>query len=285
MSKLIAISFFCFFLVSTCFCSNIFGNNQRRDFSYYGSGSGSASAGSPFGSASGSASGGLGGTLGGVTSIAQPVLGIVNMPLQYVGVITQTVNGLLGALLPGLSLVANINGNLLNLGTSSISASAFAQNGATVNITISLPACGLLRVVGSIGVLQPVITIVADLLSLVTNLLGSITGALTSSLKIGNTLGIVCAAAPGCQVSLRAIALNGIKVSDDLNLLGGGNLVNNQMSVLITNELLTSCNFVITAQLSVYCPVGQVVDSITGCNFLFGILGGATGGLLGGLLG
>jgi len=250
----------------------------KRGFGYAsGSGSGSASAGGISGS----------GSLSGTLAIAQPVIGIVNMPIQFVGVITQTVNGLLGALLPGLSLVANINGNLLNLGSSSVSASAFAQNGATVNLTISLPACGLLRVVGSIGVLQPVITIVCDLLSIVTNLLGSITGALTSSLRIGNILGISCAAAPGCQVSLRAIALNGIKVSEDLNLLGGGNLLTNQMSVLINNDILSTCNFVITAQLTINCPLTVVTDNITGCRFLFGLLDGVVGGggLLGGLLG
>jgi len=115
--------------------------------------------------------------------------------------------------------------------------------------------------------------------------LNGLTGTLSSTLQLGNNLGIFCQAAPGCTVSLKAIALNGIKISEDLHVLGGSTLLSNQASVAITHDLLSSCNFVITAQLSVNCPVGQVVNSITGCNFLFGLLGGATGGLLGGLLG
>jgi len=279
MAKLIVFSFFCFFLISTCF-----GNS----FSYSGSGSGSASAGSNSVSGSGSAGlNGILGGLGGVNSIAQPVIGLVGMPLQFVGVITQVVDGILGSQLPAVSLIANVStGNILNLGSSSIAANAFIQNGATVNLNISLPGtCGLLRVVASTGLLQPVLSVVADLLSVVTNLLNGLTGSLSSTLQIGNNLGIFCQAAPGCTVSLKAIALNGMQISEDLTVLGSNSLVNNHASVSITNNLLSSCNFILTAQLSVNCPVGQVVNSITGCNFLFGLLGGATGGILGGLLG
>jgi len=277
MAKLIIFSIFCLFLISTCF-----GNS----FSYSGSGSSSAGSNSISGSASSALNGALSG-LGGVNSIAKPVLGLVGMPLQFVGVVTQVVDGILGSQLPAVSLIANLStGNILNLGSSNIAANAFIQNGATVNLNISLPGtCGLLRVVASTGLLQPVLTVVADLLSVVTNLLNGLTGSLSSTLQIGNNLGIFCQAAPGCTVSLKAIALNGAQISEDLTLLGSNSLVNNQASVSINNNLLSSCNFILTAQLSVNCPVGQVVNSITGCNFLFGLLGGATGGLLGGLLG
>jgi len=119
----------------------------------------------------------------------------------------------------------------------------------------------------------------------VSNLLNGLTGSLSSTLQIGSNLGIFCQAAPGCTVSLKAIALNGIRVSEDLTLLGSTTLVNNHASVSIVNSLLSGNNVVLSAQLSVNCPVGQIVNSVTGCNFLFGLLGGATGGLLGGLLG
>jgi len=279
MAKLIVLSLFCFFLISTCF-----GNGG---FSYSGSGSasGSGSVGSNSASAgvSGAVNGALSG-LGGVTSIAKPVIGLVGMPLQYVGVVTQIVDGLLGSQLPAVSLIANINaGNILNLGSSSVTANAFIKNGATVNINITLPGTsGILRVVASTGLLTPILSVVGDLLNVVSNLLNGLTGSLTSTLQIGNNLGIFCQAAPGCTVSLKAIALNGIKVSDDLTLLGSNSLVNNQASVSIVNSLLSANNVVLTAQLSVNCPVGQVVNTVTGCNFLFGLLSGATGGLLGG---
>jgi len=305
MAKLIVFSFLCLFLVSTCFCSNLFANQKNSNagsFSAQGSGSGSASAGSN--SVSGSASGGLAGTLGGLTgnggllggitselngvlSIATPVLGIVGMPLQYIGVVTHIVDGVLGAQLPAVSIVAQLaTGNVLNIGSSSIAANAFIQNGATVNINITLPGTsGILRVVASTGLLQPILSVVGDLLNVVSNLLNGITGSLGATLQIGNNLGIFCQAAPGCTVSLKAIALNGIKVSEDLTLLGSNSLVNSQASVSIVNSLLSGNGVVLTATLSVNCPVGQVVHSITGCNFLFGLLQGATGGLLGGLLG
>jgi len=285
MAKLLAFSFFCFFLLSTCFCSTIFTKRGLTGFSAQGSASGSASAGSN--SVSGSASGGLLGGSGGVLSIAQPVLGIVGMPLQYIGVLTHVVDGVLGAQLPAVSIVANLStGNILNLGTSNIAANAFIQNGATVNINITLPGTsGILRVVASTGLLQPILSVVGDVLNIVSNLLNGITGSLGATLQLGNNLGIFCQAAPGCTVSLKAIALNGVKISEDLNLLGSNSLVNSQASVSIVNSLLSGDNVVLSAQLSVNCPVGQVVNSITGCNFLFGLLGGATGGLLGGLLG
>jgi len=299
MAKLIAFTVFCFFLLSTCFCSTNFITQRgltgsNTGFSAQGSGSGSASAGSN--SASGSASGGLAGTLGGLTgggllgglggvlTIAQPVLGIVGMPLQYIGVVTHIVDGVLGAQLPAVSIVAQLStGNVLNLGSSSIAANAFIQNGATVNINITLPGTsGILRVVASTGLLQPILSLVGDLLNVVSNLLNGITGSLGATLQIGNNLGIFCQAAPGCTVSLKAIALNGIKISEDLTLLGSSSLINSQASVSIVNSLLSGEGVVLSAQLSVNCPVGQVVNSITGCNFLFGLLGGATGGLLGG---
>jgi len=291
MAKLIVLSFLCLFLVSTCFCSNIFGQNGKSStgsFSAQSNTGGSVSAGSNqvSGSASGSASGSILGGLGGVTSLASPVIGIVGMPLQYIGVVTHIVDGLLGAQLPAVSIVADLSsGNILNLGSSTISANAFIQNGATVNINITLlGASGSLRVVASTGLLQPILSVAGDLLNVVSNLLNGITGSLSSTLQIGNNMGIFCQAAPGCTVSLKAIALNGIKVSNDLTLLGTNSLANSQASVSIVNSLLSGSDTVLTATLSVSCPVGQVVNSITGCNFLFGLLQGATGGLLGGLL-
>jgi len=287
MAKLLVFSFLCLFLVSTCFGGNLFAN-KNQGFSSQFSGSGAASAGSNSASAgaSGAVSGALNG-LSGVTSLAKPVIGIVGMPLQFVGVVTQIVDGILGSQLPAVSIIANLStGNILNIGSSNIAANAFIQNGATVNINITLPGTsGILRVVASTGLLQPILSLVGDLLSVVTNLLNGLTGSLSSTLQIGTNLGIVCQAAPGCTVSLKAIALNGIRVSEDLSLLGSDSLVNNHASVSIVNSLLSGNNVVLSAQLSVNCPVGQVVNSVTGCNFLFGLLGGATGGLLGGLLG
>jgi len=213
-----------------------------------------------------------------------PVAGLVNLPVTYLGVVTNTVSGLLGSLLPAISLIANVGvGNILTLGTSVITANGLSTTGATVAINITLPACGLLQVVADTGLLTPVISLVSDVTNLVNSLLSGLLGTVTADLSLGNNLGIWCQAAPGCTVSLTVIALNGIVVSEDLNV--NGNSLNNVLSVLITNDLLSTCNFQITANLQVNCGVTALVDNITQCNFLFGLLNDVTGGgLLGGLL-
>jgi hypothetical protein len=199
--------------------------------------------------------------------------------------VTHSVSGLLGSLLPALSLVANTGaGNVVNLGASVMTANGLSQTGATVSLNISLPACGLLQIVANTGLLTPVISLVSDLTNILDNLLGSVLGTVNADLALGNILGISCQAAPGCTVSLTAIALNGIKISEDLNV--NGNSLSNALSVKITNSLLSTCNFQITAKLSINCGVTALVDNISQCSFLFGLLNdvtGATGGLLGGL--
>jgi len=259
-------------LISSAFCT------FKTSTSTSASGSGSASAGGVSASGSGSAS-------AATSSLPIPIPGIANLPLTYVGVVTHTVSGLLGSLLPALSLVANTGvGNIVNLGASVITANGLSNTGATVSLNISLPACGLLQVVANTGLLTPVISLVSDLTNILNSLLGTITGVVNADLSLGNNLGIYCQAAPGCTVSLSAIALNGIAISEDLNV--NGNSLHNVMSVLISNSLLSTCNFQITANLQVNCGVAAIVNDITQCNFLFGLLNevtGSGGGLLGGL--
>jgi len=227
---------------------------------------GSVSAGTTTASAAGSA------------KLSVPVAGLVNLPVSYIGCVAQSATGLIGSLLPGLSVVANAGvGNVLNLASSVNLANTFAQNGATVSLNISVPACGLLSAVANTGALSPVISLLSDL----NNALSGISADLDADLSLGSHLGIYCQAAPSCTVSLSAIAINGIKVSEDLNV--NGNSISNTLSVLINNVALGTCNFQVSAQLAVNCGVGALVDNISQCRFLFELLG-AAGSVLGSVL-
>jgi len=285
--KYIAFSVFCIFLISTCLGDLFAAKNTGTNFNFAGTSSSQVS-----GSAAGVAASGSGQAS---ASIVSPVQGIVGMPLSFVGVLLQNVDGLLGTLLPGLSIVANISANVVNIASANVAANAVSADGTTLNITITVPSAGILRVVGLNSALQPVLSLVGDLLQDVTSLLSGVTGAANGivHLQLGNSLGIFCTAAPGCSVSLKAILLNGVKISNDLVLSGSSSStsLSNALSVLINSDALLSGNFVINAQLSISClnsglgsTLGSTVSAITGCNFLFSLLDGVAGGALGGLL-
>jgi len=284
--KYLVFSVFCIFLISTCLC-DLFAN-KKTTFNFAGTSSSQTSASAAGTAASASTHSSVAG------SLMIPVHGIVGMPANFVGVLFQKVDGLLGTLLPGLSIVANISANVVNIASANVAASALSADGTTLNITITLPSAGILRVVGLNSALQPVLSLVGDLLQDVSSLLGSVTGAVNGhvNLQLGNTLGIFCTAAPGCSVSLKAILLNGVQVSNDLVLSGSSSStsLSDALSVLITSDALLSGDLVINAQLSISCnsglgsTLGSTVSAITGCNFLFSLLNGVAGGVLGGLL-
>jgi len=216
------------------------------------------------------------GSAAGSVSLATPIQGLLNLPSHYVGALLQRATGTLGLIHPAVSIIADLNlGSLLSLGASADLSNVFAQNGATVSVNISLPTCGILSAVtkttGLSGITNPVISVVDNLASHLTQLVAQI----TSDISIGNTLGIVCTAAPGCSVSLTNVRINGIRVSEDLNISPSS--ITNSLSVIITNDLLTTCNFQITANLAINCNVG--VTDITSCRFLFELVNGLIGGL------
>jgi len=218
------------------------------------------------------------GSASGSASISLPISGLLNLPSQYLGVLLQRATGTFG-LLPAVSIVGDLNlGNLLSLGASVQLANAFAQNGATVSLNISLPTCGVLSAItkttGLASITTPVITVVNDL----ANSLNSLAASITSDISIGTNLGIVCQAAPSCTIALANLRINGIKVSEDLNVRGG--TINNALSVIIPNNLLNTCHFEITATLAINCNVvSATVDSLTSCKFLFELVNGVTGAL------
>jgi len=200
------------------------------------------------------------------TSLAVPVVGLASgLPLtNCVGTIVEQASGVLGALAPALSIVGageNIVIDVLNLVSSDLTAAELPTTGVDINISISLPACGVIKSVLTIGgdILLPVESLVADLLN-----------AITGGIQISSNAGIWCQAGPGCRLLLANICLNGIKISEDLVVNGGS--VNNLLSVVIDNNLLLGCSWTITATLQLDCATSLLTDTITQCRFLFGIL-------------